>query len=235
MRNLVYIICILAVVLSGCTVTSRQPQLVATDSLLQTCPDSSLLQLKRMDVPQSRADRMYYYLLLADAANKCYDTLPSDSILQEVADFYDTHGTPNEQVRAHYLLGCAYRDMGEAPMALQCYQDAVDKADTLSQDCNYRLLTSVYGQMAEIFHKQNLPEDEIIANKNCQKYSLMAKDTLLYIRNYELMVKPYFLLGDSSAMMKDLDHVYQLYLERGDTLHAIRVYGSSVFIDNLIK
>jgi hypothetical protein len=89
--------------------------------------------------------------------------------------------------------------------------------------------------MAELFHKQNLPEDEITANRNCQKYSLMAKDTLLYIRNYELMVKPYFLLGDSSAMMKVLEHVYQLYLERGDTLHAARVYGSSVIIDNLIK
>jgi len=67
--------------------------------------------------------------LLADACNKCYDTLPSDSILHEVADYYDRYGSANEQVRAHYLLGCAYRDLGEAPQALQCYQDAASLAD----------------------------------------------------------------------------------------------------------
>ena len=229
---------LLVLTLLACTSHHYPTQLVVADSLCAVNPDSALRILKLMEDTMSsagKADRMYYELLKADAMNKAYVDMTTDSILKEVAEYYDRHGSANEQMRAHYLLGCAYRDMGEAPMALQCYQDAVDKADTLSQDCNYRLLTSVYGQMAEIFHKQNLPEDEIIANKNCQKYSLMAKDTLLYIRNYELMVKPYFLLGDSSAMMKDLDHVYQLYLERGDTLHAVRVYGSSVIIENLIK
>lgn len=31
---------------------------------------------------------------------------------------------PNEKMEAHYLLGCIYRDMKEAPKAMQCYQDA---------------------------------------------------------------------------------------------------------------
>ena len=134
MKNVVYIFSLLLVVLSGCTDTSRQPQLVAADSLLQISPDSSLKQLRQMNVPTSCADRMYYYVLLADAANKCYDTLPSDSIMQEVADFYDSHGTPNERLRAHYMLGCVYRDMGEAPHALECYQNAVECADTTAKD-----------------------------------------------------------------------------------------------------
>jgi hypothetical protein len=125
--------------------------------------------------------------------------------------------------------------MGEAPMALQCYQDAVDKADTLSQDCNYRLLTSVYGQMAEIFHKQNLPTDEIEVRKKCQKYSLLGKDTTEYLISCQSMVKPYFLLGDTVAMLKVLDDVYQKFLQRGDTIHADIIYGGTVFIDNDIK
>ncbi len=238
MRKTLGFILLLVLTLMACTGHRYPTKLVVADSLCAANPDSALrllTQYKDSIKSASKADRMYYELLLADAMNKAYVDMTTDSILKEVTDYYDRHGSANEQMRAHYLLGCAYRDMGEAPMALQCYQDAVDKADTLSGDCNYRLLTSVYGQMAEIYHKQNLPLDEITANKNCQKYSLMVKDTLLYLRNYELMVKPYFLLGDSSAMMKVLGHVYQLYLERGDTLHAIRVYGSSVFIDNLIK
>ena len=44
--------------------------------------------------------------------------------------FFDDHGTPNDQLLAHYLLGRAYYEHGEAPMALQCYHEALDCADT---------------------------------------------------------------------------------------------------------
>jgi hypothetical protein len=36
-------------------------------------------------------------------------------------------------------------------------------------------------------------------------------------------------------MMKVLDDVYQLFLKRGDSLHASRTYGSSVYIDKLVR
>ena len=112
--------------------THRYPtQLVVADSLCTVNPDSALRILKLMEDTMSsagKADRMYYELLKADAMNKAYVDMTTDSILKEVVDYYDRHGSANEQMRAHYLLGCAYRDMGEAPMALQCYQDAVDKA-----------------------------------------------------------------------------------------------------------
>ena len=127
MRKLIYILLTL-LVLTACTGTSQHPQLVAADSLLLTRPDSALTLLRAMTF-SSTADRMYHQLLLADACNRCYDTLPPAGILREVADFYDRHGSANEQVRAHYLLGCAYRDLGEAPQALQCYQDAASLAD----------------------------------------------------------------------------------------------------------
>ena len=231
-------ILLLVLSLMACTGHRYPTKLVVADSLCAANPDSALrllTQYKDSIKSASKADRMYYELLLADAMNKAYVDMTTDSILKEVTDYYDRHGSSNEQMRAHYLLGCAYRDMGEAPMALQCYQDAVDKADTLSHDCNYRLLTSVYGQMAEIYHKQNLPLDEITANKNCQKYSLFGKDTTEYLISCQAMVKPYFLLGDTLAMMKVLDDVYQLFLKRGDSLHAARTYGSSIYIDKLVR
>ena len=48
--------------------------------------------------------------------------------------FFDDHGTPNERLLAHYLLGRAYYEHGEAPMALQCFQDAIECADTTAAD-----------------------------------------------------------------------------------------------------
>ena len=43
----------------------------------------------------------------ADSLNRNYIPITSDSLLREAVDFFDDHGTPNERLRAHYLLGCA--------------------------------------------------------------------------------------------------------------------------------
>lgn len=221
MRKRVFILLSVILALAACTHSSYNTQLVSVDSLLKSHPDSALLQLRTMSF-SSEADRMYHTLLLADAANKCYDTLPSDSLLREVAEFYDRHGTSNEQVRAHYLLGCAYRDLGEAPQALDCFHDAIDLADTTAKDCNYRLLMSVYGQMAYIFHKQNLPQDEFTAALDYKKNALLSKDTLNYIRGIELSIKALGLLKDTGNVMKLIKESQKLYKEHGLSYMAIR-------------
>ena len=56
---------------------------------------------------------------------------------QTLADYFDSHGTPNDQMLAHYLLGRCYADMHEALMALHCYQEAISRADTTAQDCDF--------------------------------------------------------------------------------------------------
>ena len=49
--------------------------------------------------------------------------------------------------------------MGEAPKALQCYQNAVSYAD--ADDSSYELLMSICGQMAELYHSQHLSTSEL--------------------------------------------------------------------------
>ena len=70
----------------------------------------------------SEADRERMRALLdrADSMNSAYIPLTDgmDSLLLDATRFYDRHGDADQQMRAHYLLGCAYRDMGEAPAAL---------------------------------------------------------------------------------------------------------------------
>ena len=230
MKKLLHLF-LLFLLLSGCTHSSYNTQLVSVDSLLKSHPDSALLQLRTMSF-SSEADRMYHTLLLADAANKCYDTLPSDSLLREVAEFYDRHGTSNEQVRAHYLLGCAYRDLGEAPQALDCFHDAIDHADTTATDCDYRLLMSVYGQMANIFNRQNLPQDELEALERSGHFALLNKDTLNYIRSKELRLKAFDLLGDTSSVISTCEEARTMYMEKNYYSMAVNSSGmlASIFI-----
>ena len=168
----------------------------------------------------------------ADSMNRAYIPMTDgiDSLLLEATRFYDRHGDANQQLRAHYLLGCAYRDMGEAPAALQSYQDAIDRADTLSSDCDYRRLMSVYGQMAELFHAQNLPHDELAQMEMYGYYALLIGDTLSYIRNLELYVKPYFLMGDTAAMLSSLQQAQHLYSLYGYHHEAAAIYAPIIAI-----
>ena len=70
----------------------------------------------------------------ADSMNRNYVPMTSDSLLLQACEFYDRHGSPNERMKARYLLGCVYRDLGEAPRAVDCYQQAADCTDTLAVD-----------------------------------------------------------------------------------------------------
>ena len=170
--------------------------------------------------------RMSVLLDRADSMNRAFIPMTDgiDSLLLEATHYYDHHGDANQQMRAHYLLGCAYRDKGEAPAALQSYQDAADRADTLSGNCDYRRLMSVYGQMAELFHAQNLPEDELAQSEKYGKYALLIGDTLLYIRNLELSAKPYYLVRDTIGMLNVLKQAHDLYLQHGHYHEASSVY-----------
>lgn len=151
------------------------------DSLVTKHPDSVLAMLDsiRDEVVKSPESlRMRYELLLADAQNKAYVDFTTDSVMKEVVDYYDTHGTPNQKMKAHYLLGCTYRDMGESPLALESYQNAVDCVDTTSADCDFYNLASVYGQMAEMYRKQFLAENALDAYIHFENNCIKAKDSL---------------------------------------------------------
>ena len=73
--------------------------------------------LEMEDAPRKVA--MKCRMLMAKAQNKLYLSMPTDSIFQEVVDYYDSWGTDNEKMQAYYLLGCVYRDHKDAPKAIE--------------------------------------------------------------------------------------------------------------------
>lgn len=163
----------------GCTTHSpRMQRLNHLDSLMEEHPKEVYETLCKMasaiKKENTGKDKMKYRVLMAKAQNKLYLDMPSDSSFQEVVDYYDKNGTPNERMEAHYLMGCIYRDKKEAPMAMQCYQEAVECADTLSKDCDYVTLFSIYGQMADVFRKQYLFNEALKAEKDYSHYALKA-------------------------------------------------------------
>lgn len=142
--------------------------------------------------------------------------------------FFDRHGTANDRLLAHYLLGRAYYEAGEAPMALQCYQDAAERADTTAADCDYKQLSRVYGQMADIFYQQGLYRQELVYDRLAEKYAWQGHDTLAALMNREQSSFAYKRLGLVDSAILILNNTINYYKEYGFDTYAVVALGTIV-------
>ena len=242
MKKIVYIalLCSLLFALGGCNGQSSSPHrgsrweatLSLADSLMRTRPDSALKLLQAIPSTETtrlgKKHRMRYQLLLADAQNKCYVNFTTDSVMKEVVKYYNHSGTPNDRMLAHYLLGCTYRDMGEAPKELECFQKAVVQADTTDSSCDYVVLSAIYGQMADLYHQQYLPRLELDAIQKYEKFCWVAKDTLAALNGYELRFRPYWQMNRADSVEAILTRAREKYLSHGDTALAARASATLI-------
>ena len=178
-----YIFLLIATIFTACTEYGDfERRLAVADSLMtHEMPDSAYRMLCGMNEEAEHmpdAQRMRHLLLRSNAQNKAYVDFTSDSIGCLLVDYYDAHGTPNERMLAHYIKGCAYRDMGDQPASLRCYNDAVAAADTSRTDCNYDQLSIIYGQIADIFDRRAMPDNALQAYEYAERYAWKAKDTI---------------------------------------------------------
>jgi hypothetical protein len=196
-------------------------------------PDSALAVLEGAEgemAGEPKSVRMRYQLLRHQAMNKAFVPFTSDSLMLDVADYYDRHGTPNNRMLAHYLLGCVYRDLKEAPKAMECYQDAVFIIDTLSGNCDYTLVRGLYGEMANLYHEQGLPHDELLARQYYIECNRKLKDTLGYINGIGQLIKPYYFLGEEDSVLEITKRVYMLYMQEGEKSRAARILPTAIYI-----
>lgn len=164
------------------------------------------------------------------------DTVFSEAWLPTVDSlviYFDHHGSANDRMMAHYVQGRVYHDMGEAPQALECYQKAAEQADTTSSDCDFYTLTAIYGQMADLFDAQFLPDDEMQALQMAEWLARKNNDTIAAIKAYELRIRPYSLKGEKDSMLLIMKKAREQYLQVGDTADAATaIYAAiSIFLD----
>lgn len=137
--------------------------------------------------------------------NLCDSLMKDDSLAEALTDYFDHYGTPNECLRAHYILGRTYADLGEAPAALGAYQNAIECVDTTAQDCDWAKISRVYGQMSDVFYCQNLMEDYLLANSRSVSCAWRAKDTLQALRESTLRLVAFDRLGNADSVISGYD------------------------------
>lgn len=201
------------------------------DSIMNVNDDSAKVAIRMLDGVKSqlseftKKQRMRYELLRHKAMNKACITFTSDSVMKEVVDYYDNHGSANERMLANYVLGCVYRDMHEAPMALEYYNKATEQADTTAADCDYGTLYRVYSQMGFLFSKQYLLYQELNAFDKAEKYAYLAKDTFNAIVNYQNQGEVYDFLGKKDSVIAINLLAAKLFKKHGNDYAAAIAFG----------
>ncbi len=154
----------------------------------------------------------------------------SVSDVQPYLEFFNRHGEPNDQMLANYMMGSAYRDEGNAPMALKFFRFATELADTTADNCDYRILSRVYGQIAHLFHIQRSPNLELAAQHKAIQYAWIAKDTVSAIIFTENLAKPYHMLNQMDSALYFSQKAASLFKAIGRTELAVRTLGLDIDI-----
>lgn len=232
MKEKVIFLLLIIMLLSSCAGNRKYDDLMQrADSIMNVNDDSARVAIRMLDgikpqLPEfSQSQKMRYELLRHKAMNKACITFTSDSVMKKVVDYYDHHGSANERMLANYALGCVYRDMHEAPMALEYYNKATEQADTTATDCDYGTLYRVYSQMGFLFSKQYLPYQELNAFDKAEKYAYLAKDTLNAIINYQNKGEAYGYLGKKDSVIASNLQAAKLFKKHGNDYAAAIAFG----------
>ena len=218
MKRLLYIIIGIAFLMACSERREYVDMLERAKAVMNDRPDSALAVLDSLGQHEdefSKGFRMRYRLHRLNALNKVDTLFRSVDEAKELADYFDDHGTPNEQMLAYYLLGRAYYDIHEAPMALSCFQTASEKADTTAADCDYRQLSRVYGQMSKVFYHQNLMRQSLEKANASELFGWKGKDTLNALRSMGGKVTVYGRMNEIDSAIYLCEKLSSLLCEYG--------------------
>ena len=162
--------------------------------------------------------------------NRADSVMRNDSLAEDLVAYFDKHGTPNERMRARYILGRTYFDLGELPRSLETYLDAAGCADTTAADCDYKTLSRIHGQKAFIFKMQYLPQESADEFDNAINYSLKTGDSIVALVYMENKLITYYQQREYDSLLYYTDKVFHDYVKHGCFEYAANSLGASILV-----
>ena len=225
--GLLLALCIVPTLLSvvSCGQQAADRDIAVADSLSEAAPQRAMTLIDSLEgeSAMSKSRHMKLLLLKAKVRNKLAMPMSTDS-LKYIADYFDKHGDSNERMLAYYILGCAYFDGKDAPMALQYFHEAAAKADTTDSSCDFLTLHRIHVWSAEILKNQRAISDAFHENSLAFKYAMKAKDTLNAIITYEQKANIYskqYLIDSVISIREKLYGLYSKYGYKRETAYSL--------------
>lgn len=155
---------------------SYPPLMERAVQLMETHPDSALACLDSLSISITEWPeevQMYYILLTVKAKDKLYIPVTSDTLINRIIRFYEDRQDDAHLMEAYYYKGSMYRDMKDAPRAVDAFLRAAEIGKICSNDT---LKGRIYGQLASLFAFQGLYHESMEATQQAYKYSLACYD-----------------------------------------------------------
>ena len=226
-------VCIVPTLLSvvSCGQQAADRDIAVADSLSEAAPQRAMTLIDSLEgeSAMNKSRHMKLLLLKAKVRNKLAMPMSTDS-LKYIADYFDKHGDSNERILAYYILGCAYFDGKDAPMALQYFHEAAAKADTTDSSCDFLTLHRIHVWSAEILKNQRAISDAFHENSLAFKYAMKAKDTLNAIITYEQKANIYSKQYLIDSVISIREKLYGLYSKYGYKREAAYSLGPLIDI-----
>ena len=237
-RIFIFLVLCIASLLTSCRNEQEDKaykELAYIDSVMWCDPHDadSLLAIIKDDIHNLPTDiQMKYAILYASCRNKLYEKMPEPKDFFKVVEYYDENGNQNDKMYAHYLLGCIYRDMDDAPEALKCYYDARNMI-TDTTKCDNRILMCVWGQMADVYRSQHIWKEEHEARVKYIQYARKIGNVEQELLGYEHLVKNYLTRGMESKVLELTKKVVAMYRAHGmrDMSASVYPYAINIYLD----
>ena len=162
--------------LCACGHGSYPSVLLRADSLASVAPDSARTLLARWADSVAHAPervRMYHRLLTIKAADKAYMRHTSDTLIRQVVAYYEDGADPWLLPEAYYYAGRVYSDLGDAPQALDYFEQA---AEALPPKGREMLAGKIYSQMGTLFEHQQMHEEALEMYRRSYAIEVDAED-----------------------------------------------------------
>ena len=198
-----------------------------TDSLMEGHPDSALSILGRdsLEICRSGKDyRLWYALSRTEADDKCYILHVSDSTIRAAANYYNSHGSDFQRVRANYLLGRVYCDMHLYGHALTSFNKAITVESENDSTINrYKARSATWA--GYVYEVKGLHKEALRYNKLAYGYAKKAgaQVTVVYSlrdigRSYRDLNRndiaiPYYQKAAKKAKTIDDANLYNMVME----------------------
>lgn len=226
----------LILVLLGFCACGHKPypqSLIIADSLTNACPDSAITLLKNIEntlQTEPEATQMYYRLLCIKANDKAYIPHTSDSLILPVLHYYIEKGDEQHLPEAYYYAGRVYRDLEDAPQALDYFEKA---AEALPEDGGYKLKSKIYSQMGTLFAYQSMYAEALEMYKKGGEYDNILQDSVGMVFTLRDIGNMYKELGkeDSTlAYFKEASRLSRL-LQRIDLFNMLQSQLAFIYTD----
>ena len=195
----------------------------AADSLMEEHPDSALAILKRdsLEICCSGKDyRLWYTLSRTEADDKCYILHVSDSTIRAAANYYNSHGSDLQRVRANYLLGRVYCDMHLYGHALTSFNKAIAvEAENDSVINRYKARAATWA--GYVYEVKGLHKDALRYNKLSYGYAMKAGAQVTEILSLRDIGRSYRNLNRNDIAIP----YYQQAAEKAKALNESYIYN----------